>query len=162
MWEELLQCMNELRDTCRALIISGQRKKDILTAAKTSELEEITRQEELLIRKMSKSESKRAKLIKEIAGVYGVNNKTLTLKDIIGLADEMMAMKLSVVGADIRRIAEELNEMNKVNTKLVERGLRFVNYNLHTITSAQTAPTYASKGETGESTLNRGVLDTKA
>ena len=162
MWEELLQCMNELRDNCHALIILGQQKKDILTAAQTSELDEITRQEESLVLQMSKMETKRAKLIRDIADIYGKTGKGLTLKDIITLADENTAVKLTIAGADMRRIAEELSEMNKLNMKLVEHGLRFINYSLHTITSVQSAPTYAAKGEMGEPAPSRGLLDTKA
>jgi aspartate aminotransferase-like enzyme len=83
-WEKLVVLLTELVDLYRAILNLSKQKREALIAAKTQDIDTVTRQEELLILQVGKFEAARGKLMRQIADSHGLDVEVLTLSKIAG------------------------------------------------------------------------------
>ncbi|MPL97847.1 hypothetical protein SDC9_44042 [bioreactor metagenome] len=149
-WEILIAILDEMLALYQAILTLSQEKRTILVAADGQKLEQITKQEELLILQAGKLENQRIAKLKEISGAGGVLPDDITLEKMIELADEASAKRLTLIGSEFDKVLAELVKINQVNTQLIQRALTFVNYNINILAQSESGSTYAPKGQTGE------------
>ena len=147
-------------ETYQQVLDLSRHKRDILVTVKTQELDAITKKEELLIIKLGKMEQERQAALAAIASANGVNKEDLTIKKLAKMAEKPTSGQLAAMGEEFTQITEELASLNKLNTRLIQQSLDFVNYNLNILTQNCAGNTYQHKGQAGESQA-RIVIDAK-
>lgn len=160
-WEKLVAVLVNTVELYKAILQLSREKREILVAAKPQDLDSVTKQEELLILQAGRLEAFRGALLNEIAALHGIAPQDLTLNKIRGLAEPAVAERLEQISADFDQIMAELAPVNALNAELIQRALRFINYNLNLITKSTTSPTYASQGGPGEDVQGRKLVDQK-
>lgn len=160
MWDKLVFLMTEIVAMYRLILKLSQDKKKVLVSARVDELNELTKQEEGLILQIGKLESAREQVVAELAGLYGLLAKDLTLAKAKELAGGEVSAKLQAIEEELSQITAELVPINQINTELIQQSLNYVNYNLNILTQGSTSTNYAAKGQ-GESPRPKAVIDAK-
>jgi flagellar biosynthesis/type III secretory pathway chaperone len=161
-WEKLITVLEEMLALYRAILALSQEKRTVLVAADGQRLEQITKQEELLILQAGKLDNQRSDIVKEIGNVLGLTPSEITLENISKHADDNTASRLKRINADFEKVLGELAPLNKVNTQLIQHALNFVNYNINILAQNQSGPTYASKGRQSDKPApSRALFDHK-
>ncbi|SHI96483.1 flagellar protein FlgN [Propionispora hippei] len=144
------------------ILALGKRKKDALVAGKVNELETITKEEEQLILQAGKLEKTRTGITQDILAKSGLQTDKLTLTEIKDLAGSDIAEQLSRLGDELGAALQEIKATNELNTKLIQRAMAYVDYNINILTQHSTGPVYAAQGQAGKSVQSRMLVDQKA
>lgn len=160
-WQALLVVLNKILSVYQAILTLSQQKKEVLVAAKTQELEKITKQEEILVLQISKLEELRGRLIKEIMVTHGVTAERVSLEQLRQIATPDVIEQLDVFKKEIGLIMAAIVPLNKLNSELIKQALGFINYNINILSQTEVGPTYAAKGQANEQTKRR-VFDARA
>ncbi|GBG57947.1 hypothetical protein SPFL3102_01667 [Sporomusaceae bacterium FL31] len=161
MWERLVDVLANMLKLYQALLTISKQKHDILVGAKAQELDALTKQEELLIVQIGKLEVIREKYLQELITVHKFSDENITISKLTEVADQDIGGQITDLLKQFDRITAELVQMNKLNTKLIEQALSFINYNINLLTQNTIGPTYAAKGQQTQGATTRAVLDQK-
>lgn len=161
MWERLVDVLANMLKLYQALLTISTQKHDILVGAKAHELDALTKQEELLIVQIGKLEVIREKVLQEIITAHNFSDENITISKLAEVADPDIGIQISDLLKQFDSITADLVKMNKLNTKLIEQALSFINYNINLLTQNTIGPTYAAKGQQTQGTTSRAVLDQK-
>ena len=160
-WEELLAVLSKMLSIYQAILALSQQKHQVLVAAKSHELETVTKQEEILIVQVGKLEDLRGKLVSEMLISYGIKDGEVSLAELKKIAKPEVVEKLEAFGNDFTDIMARMLPLNQQNTELIQQALRFVNYNINLLTQTVVGPTYAAKGQADKQTIQRTVFDAR-
>lgn len=78
------------------------------------------------------------------------------------LAGGDAAEQLSRLGDELRIALQEIKAANELNTKLIQRAMAYVDYNINILTQHSTGPVYAAQGQAGKGIQSRMLVDQKA
>jgi flagellar biosynthesis/type III secretory pathway chaperone len=162
MWEKFIVLLNQTLEIYEALLLLSRKKRQVLVEVKQQELEQLTKQEELLIIKAGQLETLRKAQTQELITELGLSPEQAQLAILIEHADSQTAGKLEEISEEFTEIAAELVELNELNEKLIKQSLELVNYNINILSQNTADSTYAPKGKPGASGSGRSILDTKA
>lgn len=162
MWENFIVLLRQTLEIYEALLLLSRKKRQILVEVKPQELEQLTKQEELLIIKAGQLETARKAQVQEIITKLGLSPEQSQLTTLIEHADSQTADKLEEISEEFTEIAAELVELNELNEKLIKQSLELVNYNINILSQNSAESTYAPKGQPGATSSGRSILDTKA
>jgi len=160
-WEKLVVLLTELVDLYRAILNLSKQKREALIAAKTQDIDTVTRQEELLILQVGKFEAARGKLMRQIADSHGLDVEVLTLSKMQELAGAEYSERLAKVAEAFDKVLGELAGVNEQNTELIQQALGFINYNINLLTRNTASPTYAPQNQGGQTAQARKLVDRK-
>lgn len=146
-WEELLIVLSKMLSIYQAILILSQQKHDILVAAKSHELEQITKQEEILILQIGKLEDQRGRLVSELMTAHGITEGEISLSELRKIAAPAIVEQLEHFSKKFGDIMTEMVPINKLNTELIKQALGFINYNINLLSQTAVGPTYAAKGQ---------------
>ncbi len=162
MWSKLIIFLNQTLALYQALLALSRKKRDILVEARPQELDQLTRQEEVLIIEAGRLETARLTLAREIAAAAGLPPSATALSSLITCADDKTARELSALSDSFEQVTKELVEINGLNTRLIEQSLNFINYNINILSQSAVGPTYLPKGQPLDKGSSRTILDAKA
>ena len=162
MWAKLITLLNQTLTLYQALLALSRKKRDVLVEARPQELEQLTKQEEVLIIEAGRLETARLNLAREIAAAAGLPPAATALSSLIDKADRETARELSALSESFEQVTKELLEINGLNTKLIEQSLDFINYNINILSQSVVGPTYLPKGQPLDKGSSRTILDTRA
>lgn len=160
-WEELLTVLRKMLSIYRTILALSQQKHDILVAAKSHELDQVTKQEEILILQVGKLEDLRGKIVSEIMADHDVTNNQGSLVQLQTIAPPVVAAQLENFGKELGQIITEMAPINKLNTELIKQALLFINYNINILSHTVVGPTYAAKGQESGQAPKRTVFDAR-
>jgi len=160
-WEELLTVLSNMLSTYQAILALSQQKHEILVAAKSQELETVTKQEELLIVQVGKLEVLREKLVGEMMADYGIQDGEVSLTELKKIAKPEIVEKLEKFGKEFSDVMTAIMPINKLNTELIKQALGFINYNINLLSQTAVGTTYAAKGSSNEQAPKRTVFDAR-
>lgn len=159
-WEALVAVLSRILSIYQAILTLSQEKKEILVAAKSQELEKVTKQEEMLILQVGKLEELRRKLVSELMVAHGIGEGGSSLLQLQNIAMPAVATQLEEFRRKMSDIMAEITPLNKLNNELINQALGFINYNINILSQTAVGPTYAAKGQANEQT-KRTVFDAK-
>ncbi|MBP1763061.1 MAG: FlgN protein [Firmicutes bacterium] len=162
LWGNFVEVLQQTLDLYRALLRLSTYKREVLIAADAPVLEQLTRQEELLVLQVAKMEPIRKGIQSQLAGMYAISPEELTLSKAVVLAPGPVADRLITIGKEFEGVSGELMPLNRSNARLIEQALTFVNYTVNLLTRNMAAPTYAPQGQAGQSAAVRSTIDQKA
>ena len=160
-WEELLTVLSKMLSIYQAILTLSQQKHDILVAAKSHELETVTRQEETLIQQVGKLEDLREKLVSELMAAHGITEGEFSLAKLHNIATPIVAQQLEKFGKEFGGIMTAMEPINKLNTELIKQALSFVNYNINLLSQTAVGTTYAAKGQSKQEAPQRTAFDAR-
>lgn len=147
MIKELLEILKKELDIYQELLKVSNEKTDIVKEDKTSELDQLVRQEEILIAKVVELEKKRIRILKEICVNLRLKEESISISDLSQYVDEKQ--ELLEMKEKITKTLKELKRANELNTKLVENSLEYINFSVNLATGAdKESITYEQKGQT--------------
>lgn len=158
-WEKLVVLLTELVDLYRAILNLSKQKREALIAAKTPDIDTVTRQEELLILQVGKFEAARGKLMRQIADSHGFDVEVLTLSKMQELAGAEYSERLAKVAEAFDQVLGELAGVNEQNTELIQQALGIINYNINLLTQNTASTTYAPSNQGGQTAQARKLVD---
>jgi len=160
-WEELLTVLHKMLSVYEAILNLSQEKHKILVAAKSSELEKVTKQEEMLILQIGKLEDAREQLVGKLMMAHGITDGDFSLAELREIAKPDVVEQLEIFGKKFGSIMEEMVPLNNLNTELIKQALGFINYNMNLLSQTAVGPTYAAKGQSNEQAPQRKVFDAR-
>jgi len=160
-WDDLLKVLREMLSTHQAILSLSQQKHEILIAAKSHDLETVTKQEEILIVRVGKLEDLRGKILGELMDQYGIKDGEVSLAELKKIAKPEIVEQLETFGTEFGMIMTEMVPLNLQNTELIQQALRFVNYNINLLSQSVVGPTYAAKGQANKQAIQRTVFDAR-
>lgn len=159
-WEALIAVLGKILSIYQGILTLSQEKKQVLVAARSHDLERVTKQEELLILQVGKLEELRRKLVDELKAIHGITEVGHSLLPLQKVATPTIANKLEAFRKNIGDIVAEITPLNKLNNELIQQALGFINYNINILSQTAVGPTYAPKGQANEQT-KRTVFDAR-
>lgn len=160
-WQNLIAVLEEMLSLYQAILTLSQEKRKVLVSANGQMLEQITKQEEILILQAGKLEKRREKAIDEIGLAYEFEAAETNITKLKEFADPDIASKLDELSSQLSKTFSELGATNKINTNLIKQALVFVNYNINMLAQSTASPTYAPVGKSGQSGNSRNWVDRK-
>jgi flagellar biosynthesis/type III secretory pathway chaperone len=160
-WGNLLIVLQQMLTIYQDILRLSQEKKQILIAAKSAELEKITKKEDALILQVATLEEMRGKLVGEIMGSHGIVGPSIDLAQLQKIARPDLVDALAVFSKEFKSIMAQIVPLNKLNTALIQQSLNFINYNMNILAQVAVGPTYAAKGHANEQAPQRKVFDAK-
>lgn len=160
-WGELLTVLSKMLSIYQAILILSHQKHDILVAAKSHELETVTKQEEVLIQQVGKLEDLRGKLVSELMAAHGITEGEVSLTQLHNIATPAVVEQLEHFSKEFSDIMTEMMPINKLNTELIKQALGFINYNINLLSQTAVGTTYAAKGQSKQEAPQRTAFDAR-
>ena len=158
---QLITTLEELITILNQLINLAQRKKVVLIERKVDELNQLVQEEAKIVKQLNQVDQERAQLVENALQ----NHPSLSFSQFVeqlpdGLTRKNLQSKLKI----LQQLMTELHDINKVNERLIEDSVNFVQHMIQHITkSKQQNFNYQSPiGQQKSQTNNRGFFDTKA
>lgn len=160
-WEELLTVLSKMLSIYQAILTLTQQKHDTLVAAKSHELEQVTKQEEVLILQIGKLEDLRRNIVSELMAGHGIIEGEVSLEQLHKIAAPAVVKELERFGREFSDIMAEIMPINKLNSELIKQALGFINYNINLLSQTMAGNTYAAKGKTQQEIPQRKIFDAR-
>jgi len=160
-WEELLTVLSNMLSIYQNILTLSQQKYDILVAAKSQELEQVTKQEEVLILQVGKLEDLRGKIVSELMADHGIAEGQVSLAQLHNMATPAVVEQLDQFSKEFSAIMTKMVPINKLNTDLIKQALGFINYNINLLSQTAVGTTYAAKGQTTQEAPKRTAFDAR-
>jgi len=155
---ELLETQKELYSNLLDLSIS---KKDAIVKTNVNELDNIVKAEQILLLRLGEVESKRQRLIEQIAKEYKVNKEEVNLEFVLNQLNSSQKNKVMDIRGQFINILDDITKYNNVNKKLLEKQLSFVSMTLNAITGSGNTIDYNQEGELNKIPPKISIIDEK-
>jgi hypothetical protein len=153
----LIECMAQETLRYRRLAVLAEQQKELLIAGKIEALNENVRLEEKEVFALGPLKARRGDLLKEMAKLNGL--KTLSLMEALKRSPTEIIEEFKKTAIDLVQAAKKLDEVNKINGKLLNNGLSYVGFTLKVIANGgkRIFKPLVSLGEKKSSLVNRVV-----
>ncbi|HML34216.1 flagellar protein FlgN [Sporomusa sphaeroides] len=162
VWDKLILLLTQNLQIYQALLRLSQKKREVLVAVNPQDLEQLTKQEEMLIIEAGKLEKLRQTLTGELAAALSLPPGQTALAVLIEQAEAETAAKLRAISETFAGVTAELVELNQVNEKLIKQSLDYINYNINILSQSTAEHTYAPKGQPDTGRTGKSMFDAKA
>lgn len=139
----------------------SDKKMKIIVDGKVSELENITKLEQMLILKLGKLENEREAIIENVARDMRRPSDDINISEIALRLDNSQSKALKETQINILNTINKLKASNEVNARLIKNSLDFIDFsiNLYASTGANDS-NYSNSGDVS-SNKKRNFLDMK-
>ena len=126
-------------------------------------LETLLEKKRLLLDTIQQLNLKREQVVREIAGIHGLEPHQISLKDIIRIKDNHRAQRLAHYRRLLRSQIDTINRMNQTNRKLVRQSSRTVKDSIEFLVqpTGNHSP-YSSRGNLDDVPLEGRMVSTSA
>ena len=158
---QLITTLEELIIILNQLINLAQKKKVVLIERKVDELNQLGQEEAKIVKQLNQVDQEREQLVESALQ----NHPSLRFSQFVEqLPDDLTRKNLQSKLKILQQLMTELHDINKVNERLIEDSVNFVQHMIQHITkSKQQNFNYQSPiGQQKTQTSNRGFFDTKA
>lgn len=157
---QLVTTLEELMVILKQLINLAERKKVVLIERKVDELNQLVQEEAKIVKQLNQVDQEREQLVESELQ----NHPSLSFSQFVEqLPDEFSRKNLQSKLKTLQLLMMELHDINKVNERLIEDSVNFVQHMIEHITkSKQQHFNYQSPNQQKSQTSNRGFFDTKA
>lgn len=146
-YASLLETLNKQIKLYKRLLALALEKQPVLIKGKIPELDEITKEEELIILQVGRLEEERQALHQALANQLVLSPENLTLSELISRSGPDIGSKYKNTFKELTKVLEDLAEINQANTELIKTSLDYVNFSLNLLVNDDTAPSYAENEE---------------
>ncbi len=161
IWGKLILLLNQTLKIYQDLLQLSRKKREILIAANPQALEQVTKQEEMLIIEAGKLEKLRLPVTRELADALNMPPDQVAISALSEQADSETANQLRSLSKEFTEVSAELVKLNELNEKLIKQSLDYISYNINILSQSKAEPIYAPKGQTGMAGSGCSILDAK-
>ncbi|MGH2319170.1 flagellar protein FlgN [Planococcus sp. SE5232] len=157
----VVNTLDELISIQKQLIRYAERKQTVLIERKVDELTELVKEETKLVKQLGQLEDERQQLVADVLEEH----PGLTFSQFAEqIPDEQVKQELHLQLKTLQMLLTELQVKNKVNEKILEDSMSFVQHMITQVTkSKQQQFNYQSPaGQQKPQTNNQGFFDTRA
>lgn len=161
MLDLVVTTLDELISLQKQLIRYAERKQTVLIERKVDELTELVKEESKLVKQLVELENERQQLVADVLDEHpGLTFSEFTEQ----ISDEKVKKELHLQLKTLQMLLTELQAKNKVNEKILEDSMSFVQHMITQVTkSKQQHFNYQSPvGQQKMQTNNHGFFDTRA
>jgi len=158
---QLFEVLKDELDVFKELLNLGNKKTDVLIEGDVELLKEIISLEQDIILNLGKLEKEREQLINALGEKMGQQSEDITARMILKLLPQEKQKSYEAKYVEIKKILEELDEVNKLNENLIKSALDYIELSIDLLTDAsKTSTSYSADGNTNEKTIH--FIDKKA
>lgn len=164
--DEMLTILSDEKKGYDELVALSTRKRSAIVERSLEELEETTALEQTISSRLKNLESKRVRLLQDMAVVLGHDGETLTVTQVIGLLSKQPEEQRALTKAkdELLRSADEMQLLNQQNEILLQQAMEMVEFDLTLFKSMRQAPETANYNKDAFNTgdiLPSGGFDAK-
>ena len=154
LMENLIEVLNSESQEYENLLGLSTRKTPVIISGNLEELAKITDEEQDVVSRINRLETKRQEVFADIANVINKDVKTLLLTDLIQILSQrpQEQQKLAKVHDRLRTVVHAVKRVNEQNRELIQNSLEMVEFDLNMLQSMKAAPETAN--------YNRGAYNT--
>lgn len=154
LMENLIMVLDKEGSEYEILLGLSMEKTPAIVAGDLTKLQQITDEEQNVVARINRLETKRVEVIQDIANVLNRDVTTLKLTAIIQMLEARPAeqQKLAAVHDRLRSAAERMQQINNQNKELLNQALEMVEFDMNLLQAMKAAP------ETAE--YNKGAYNT--
>ncbi|MBE5812366.1 MAG: flagellar protein FlgN [Clostridiales bacterium] len=157
--EKLLNILDEELNLYKTALELSNNKTVLLKENKVKELESMTKEEESLVATIIEKEKERIQEVKNICKQYGKPESSLKIEELCefieGSKEELLDYKKEII-----KVLEELKNVNKINSSLINSSLEYINFTVNMLTETSKNPVY-QPGGFQENKAQRNLFDIK-
>ncbi|MCR5153437.1 MAG: flagellar protein FlgN [Lachnospiraceae bacterium] len=163
--EELISTLSEEKAIYEELVPVARRKTQAIVDNNLDDVRNITEEEQEYVTRVQALEQKRLTVMKNIGLV--MNRKgTLKVSDVTEMLDKQPEQKkaLTEIQMDLKKVLNELGEVNGHNKVLIEQSLEMISFNMNLLRSTRIVPgnNYTrSAGQWDMTASETGMFDAK-
>ena len=152
--ENLIQVLDEESQEYEELLGLSMKKTPVLVSGDLDKLAKITDEEQIVVSKINRLETKRQEIFTDIANVINKDVKTLMLGDLVEMLSSRPAeqQKLAKVHDRLKAAVYEVKRVNEQNRELIQNALEMVEFDMNMLQAMKTAPETAN--------YNKGAYNT--
>lgn len=154
LMENLIQVLDEESQEYEELLGLSMKKTPVLVSGDLDKLAKITDEEQIVVSKINRLETKRQEIFTDIANVINKDVKTLMLGDLVEMLSSRPAeqQKLAKVHDRLKAAVYEVKRVNEQNRELIQNTLEMVEFDMNMLQAMKTAPETAN--------YNKGAYNT--
>lgn len=154
LMENLIQVLDEESQEYEELLGLSMKKTPVLVSGDLDKLAKITDEEQNVVSKINRLETKRQEIFTDIANVINKDVKTLMLGDLVEMLSSRPAeqQKLAKVHDRLKAAVYEVKRVNEQNRELIQNALEMVEFDMNMLQAMKTAPETAN--------YNKGAYNT--
>lgn len=154
LMENLIQVLDEESQEYEELLGLSMKKTPVLVSGDLDKLAKITDEEQIVVSKINRLETKRQEIFTDIANVINKDVKTLMLGDLVEMLSSRPAeqQKLAKVHDRLKAAVYEVKRVNEQNRELIQNALEMVEFDMNMLQAMKTAPETAN--------YNKGAYNT--
>lgn len=151
--EELITTLSRECEIYQELLPMAREKTRIIVNNDLKNLQEITRQEQLLADEINLLERKREEVIKNIGVVVSRAPETINIRAVIQMMEKQPdeKNKLIQIHDTLKRTIQNLVDINNHNKSLIQQSLEMIEFNMNFIQSTRMSP--------GNHSYNKGASE---
>ncbi len=157
--DSFIQVLNEELLINKSLLEISIKKKEIIINNNSKELSSMMIKEQNYIKRIIELEKLRAGITLNIQKELGIE-KIDNIKEVIKRIDQEKGIELNSIASEFKKVLKELEHNNKLNNKLLDITLEYLDFNINILTSRPEPKTY---GKYANEQKNKGntFFDTK-
>lgn len=142
------------------LLTLSRRKQDILVTGDIKNLDQITKQEEQIIRQVGRIEGERVGATAELAREIGIPEAEMTLARVIPFVSPETRDRLEDYHRRMIATLGEIDKVNEQNSQLIKQSLSYIDFVIN-LTTEDSQPTYHPGTKNKESGPASRLFDKK-
>ena len=146
LMENLISVLEEEGKVYEELLELSMKKTPIIVNGDLEGLQKITDEEQMIVAKINRLDTKREEVTKDIANVLNRDVTKLKLADIIQMlsARPVEQNKLAAAHDRLKTVVGQMTRVNEQNRELIKSSLEMVEFDLNLLHSMKSAPQTAN------------------
>lgn len=157
--EKLLNILDEELQLYKKVLGMSNDKTGLLKGNQVKELEALTKEEESLVAVIIEKEKERIAEVKNICKRYGKPESSLKIEELCEFIEDSKDELLSYK-KEITEVLNELKNVNKLNSSLINSSLEYINFTVNMLTETSKNPVYKPGGYR-DTQAQRNLFDIK-
>ncbi len=144
--DELLGVLEQEKKGYDTLKSIGEGKRDSIVAGKVDDLEAISAKEQIIMSDLKNLESKRVRILEDMAVVLGKDGQEVTITQMIDMLEKQPSEQAKLVQArdELVASANDMQIANQQNAILLQHAMELVEFDLTLLKSLRQAPETAN------------------
>ena len=146
LMETLIQVLEEESQEYEKLLGLSMKKTPVLVSGDLDELAKITDEEQIVVSKINRLETKRQETFTDVANVINKDVKTLMLSELVEMLSSrpVEQQKLAKVHDRLKGVVYEVKRVNEQNRELIKNALEMVEFDMNMLQAMKSAPETAN------------------
>lgn len=159
---DLIDIIDKEKDEYLTLLQLSKEKKEVLVSVNIKKLDDIIGQEQKILYNIAELENIKYKYIEIICKDKNLKKEDINISKITELSDNETKKRLKSLTDEFKKIIDEINFHNNLNTKLIESHLDYIDVSFSLLLNKDNNTSYNNDGMAkNDIQFNSQILDKK-